>query len=252
MRALSTIERNARSQAKLIEDLLDVSRMLSGTLRLSVEPVHVAAVIEQMVESIRLRPTQKTSSCKRCSTQPPPCSATSSGCSRSSATCCRTRSSSRRRAGRCRSPSNGSPRRSKFASPTPARASSRNFCRGSSSGSSKPTRRRLDVPADWASASRSSSTSWSCTGAPSRLSVRDRRRDRHSPSAFLSPLLRERPFPQFSRHRRGRFRVLRNSTEFVCSSSTMTSTRGNCCMSCSRAARRPCGWRILSRKAWRR
>ena len=54
LRALSTVERNARSQAKLIEDLLDVSRMLSGTLRLSVESVNVSHVVEQMVESIRL------------------------------------------------------------------------------------------------------------------------------------------------------------------------------------------------------
>ncbi len=54
LRALSTVERNARSQAKLIEDLLDVSRILSGTLRLSVESVNVGHVVEQMLESIRL------------------------------------------------------------------------------------------------------------------------------------------------------------------------------------------------------
>jgi light-regulated signal transduction histidine kinase (bacteriophytochrome)/ActR/RegA family two-component response regulator len=54
LRALTTVERNARSQAKLIEDLLDVSRMLSGTLRLSVEPVNVGAVVEQIIESVRL------------------------------------------------------------------------------------------------------------------------------------------------------------------------------------------------------
>ncbi|MEY4512634.1 MAG: hypothetical protein RLZZ450_4756 [Pseudomonadota bacterium] len=35
-RALETIERNARAQAQLIEDLLDVSRILSGKLRLQV------------------------------------------------------------------------------------------------------------------------------------------------------------------------------------------------------------------------
>src|SRR6185503_14713514 len=54
MRALATIERNARSQAKLIEDLLDVSRIMSGTLQLSIEPVNVGAVVEQTIESIRL------------------------------------------------------------------------------------------------------------------------------------------------------------------------------------------------------
>ena len=53
-RALAIVERNARSQSKLIEDLLDVSRMMSGSLQLSVEPVHVSAIVEQTVESIRL------------------------------------------------------------------------------------------------------------------------------------------------------------------------------------------------------
>ena len=33
-RALATIERNARAQTRLIEDLLDVSRVISGKLRL--------------------------------------------------------------------------------------------------------------------------------------------------------------------------------------------------------------------------
>ena len=54
LRALSTVERNARSQAKLIDDLLDVSRIMSGTLKLSVEPVNVGAIVEQTVESVRL------------------------------------------------------------------------------------------------------------------------------------------------------------------------------------------------------
>ena len=52
-RALETVERNARSQARLIEDLLDVSRILTGSLRLNVEPVNISAIVEQAIESMR-------------------------------------------------------------------------------------------------------------------------------------------------------------------------------------------------------
>ncbi|MFP2924516.1 ATP-binding protein [Pyxidicoccus sp. 3LG] len=52
-RALETIERNARAQAQLIEDLLDVSRIMTGKLRLDVAPVDVSAVVEQALESVR-------------------------------------------------------------------------------------------------------------------------------------------------------------------------------------------------------
>ncbi|HJQ25830.1 MAG TPA: ATP-binding protein [Blastocatellia bacterium] len=51
-RGLTTIEKNAQAQAQLIEDLLDVSRIVSGKLRLSVMPVRVASVIEDAVETI--------------------------------------------------------------------------------------------------------------------------------------------------------------------------------------------------------
>ena len=51
-RALETIERNARSQAQLIEDLLDVSRIVSGKLRLDVRPIELASVIEAAVEAV--------------------------------------------------------------------------------------------------------------------------------------------------------------------------------------------------------
>jgi PAS domain S-box-containing protein len=44
--ALEIIERNARAQGKLIDDLLDVSRIMSGKLRLEVQPVMMAQVIE--------------------------------------------------------------------------------------------------------------------------------------------------------------------------------------------------------------
>ncbi|MFL6274699.1 MAG: ATP-binding protein [Blastocatellia bacterium] len=51
-RGLTTIEKNAQAQAQLIEDLLDVSRIVSGKLRLSAMPVKVAAILEDAVETI--------------------------------------------------------------------------------------------------------------------------------------------------------------------------------------------------------
>ncbi|HEX8186309.1 MAG TPA: GAF domain-containing sensor histidine kinase, partial [Blastocatellia bacterium] len=52
-RALETIERNARSQAKLIEDILDVSRITSGKLRLNTRTIELAPVIEASMDSVR-------------------------------------------------------------------------------------------------------------------------------------------------------------------------------------------------------
>jgi PAS domain S-box-containing protein len=47
--ALETIERNARAQAKLIDDLLDMSRILSGRLRLDVQSVNVFDIVEAAI-----------------------------------------------------------------------------------------------------------------------------------------------------------------------------------------------------------
>jgi PAS domain S-box-containing protein len=47
--AIETIERNAQMQARLIEDLLDVSRATSGTLRLDVAPVRLAPIIQAAI-----------------------------------------------------------------------------------------------------------------------------------------------------------------------------------------------------------
>lgn len=52
--ALETIERNAKLQTQLIEDLLDVSRILRGKLSLNVIPVNLASTIESAMETVRL------------------------------------------------------------------------------------------------------------------------------------------------------------------------------------------------------
>ena len=51
--ALETIERNARTQAQLIDDLLDVSRIITGKLRLDVRQVDPGSFIEPAVEALR-------------------------------------------------------------------------------------------------------------------------------------------------------------------------------------------------------
>jgi PAS domain S-box-containing protein len=53
-RALATIERNAVTQAQLIEDLLDVSRIISGKLRLDVQSVELVHIVELAIDSLRL------------------------------------------------------------------------------------------------------------------------------------------------------------------------------------------------------
>ena len=52
-RGMDAIERNARAQAQLIDDLLDVSRIVSGKMRLDVKPVTLAPIVEAAVDAIK-------------------------------------------------------------------------------------------------------------------------------------------------------------------------------------------------------
>jgi PAS domain S-box-containing protein len=52
-RGLEVIERNVRAQTQLIGDLLDVSRILTGKLRLEVSPIAVVPAVEAGVEAVR-------------------------------------------------------------------------------------------------------------------------------------------------------------------------------------------------------
>jgi signal transduction histidine kinase len=52
-RALESIERNAQSQARLIEDILEVSRIVTGKLRLKVKTLDLAQVIDAAVDVVR-------------------------------------------------------------------------------------------------------------------------------------------------------------------------------------------------------
>jgi PAS domain S-box-containing protein len=52
-RAIESIERNAVAQAQLVEDLLDISRIITGKLRLEVRSIDLVRVVEAAIESIR-------------------------------------------------------------------------------------------------------------------------------------------------------------------------------------------------------
>ncbi|HET8645529.1 MAG TPA: HAMP domain-containing sensor histidine kinase, partial [Vicinamibacteria bacterium] len=52
-RALATIERNARLQSQLIADILDVSRIVSGKLRIESEPVDLSGVVAAALDAVR-------------------------------------------------------------------------------------------------------------------------------------------------------------------------------------------------------
>lgn len=52
-RAIETIERNARSQARLIDDLLDVSRIITGNLRLDLHPLNLGPIVDAALDALR-------------------------------------------------------------------------------------------------------------------------------------------------------------------------------------------------------
>jgi len=140
-RALETIERNTTSLARLIEDLLDISRIITGKLRISASEVEPAAVVAAAVEAV---PT---------------------ACSRSSRTSCRTPSSSHPTRAAWISRCAAREARPSSRCGTRARAFPPRACRTSSIDSVRPTRAgRSRVSA---SACRSSATSSRCTAGRS-------------------------------------------------------------------------------------
>jgi signal transduction histidine kinase len=52
-RALQIIDRNAQAQLQLVEDILDVSRIVTGKLTLDMQPVDLAAIVGAVLESAR-------------------------------------------------------------------------------------------------------------------------------------------------------------------------------------------------------
>jgi PAS domain S-box-containing protein len=52
-RGLETIERNVRAQAQIVNDLLDMSRIISGKIHLEVQPLHLHEVVNNAIEAVR-------------------------------------------------------------------------------------------------------------------------------------------------------------------------------------------------------
>src|SRR6202050_2765155 len=48
---LQTIERNARAQTVIIEDLLDMSRIISGKVRLEIKQIDLASIVQAAMET---------------------------------------------------------------------------------------------------------------------------------------------------------------------------------------------------------
>jgi PAS domain S-box-containing protein len=56
---IETIERNARAQAQMIDELLDLNRIISGKVRLTVQPVDLPAIVDAVLETVRPAATAK-------------------------------------------------------------------------------------------------------------------------------------------------------------------------------------------------
>jgi len=59
-KGLETIERNVKTQAQLIEDLLDISRVVTGTIRLDRQPIHLGPVVDAALTQV-MRPADAKS-----------------------------------------------------------------------------------------------------------------------------------------------------------------------------------------------
>ena len=91
--ALEVIERNAASQLRLVEDLLDMARIISGKLRLETGPVDLARVAQAAIDVVAPAAAAKNVAhpCGVRTGRSADARATRTGCSRSCGTCCRTR-----------------------------------------------------------------------------------------------------------------------------------------------------------------
>ena len=92
-RALHVIERNATAQAKMIDDMLDMARIVAGKLRLEMQPVDLLSVVLAAVDVVMPVGQREADhgSNQSGSENAALCSATRIDCSRWSGTCCRTR-----------------------------------------------------------------------------------------------------------------------------------------------------------------
>ena len=64
LHAIAAIDRNAKVQTRLIEDLLDVSRMIQGRVSLTVAPIDARAIVDAAIDTIRPAATAKETDIK--------------------------------------------------------------------------------------------------------------------------------------------------------------------------------------------
>ncbi len=165
-RGLETIVRNAKLQAQLIDDLLDVSRIISGKMRLDVQPTDLAAVIDAAVEAIR--PAAEAKQIQLLRVLDPFAGPVMGDPARLQQVVWNLLSNAVKftpRGARSRCGWSGSTPTSRSWWPTPAPASPRSSSPTSSTASASPTPRPPAATAAWASGSPSSATWWSCTAA---------------------------------------------------------------------------------------
>ena len=174
-RGVEVIERNAQTQAQLIEDILDASRVITGSLRLNRGPVDLATVIDAAADSVRLGAEAK--GIQLAVILDPAARHLTGDASRLqqvvwnllanaikfTASGGRVEVRLQRAGGQARS-----------RSPIPARASRPSSSPSSSTASARPTRPSRGATVAWAWAWPSSATSSSCTRAASRPRARAR------------------------------------------------------------------------------
>ncbi|MGB7160264.1 MAG: CHASE domain-containing protein [Tepidisphaeraceae bacterium] len=164
---IATIERNAKAQAQLVEDLLDVSRIVSGKLRLDVQTVELIPVIENAIEASRPAADAKGVSLHR--VLDPHAGPVSGDPDRLQQVVWNLLSNAVKftpRGGSVQVRCNHRTATRKSSSATAAAGSAGSFCPTSSIASARRTRRSRGSSAGWGWGWASSATSSSCTAGP--------------------------------------------------------------------------------------
>ena len=184
-RAIEAIERNSVAQAQLIDDLLDVSRIVSGKLRLDLQEMDLHKVIAAATDSVR--PAMDARQIRFQTMIDPGVAPMLGDPNRLQQVVWNLLSNAIKftpKGGKVQlaAPARQLARRADRARHRPG-ASTRRSCRACSSASSRPTPASRARTAAWAWGWRSRATWWSCTAGRSRPPAPARARARRSPSS---------------------------------------------------------------------